>query len=335
MPRTPSTAVIALVTLAAACGGEGSAAPPERESEPIGGVPVDSVYGASYAENLRVVPVEVEVRGLPDGWAGVRIAAVSDLALGAWEGSGETTRAVLTAIEREDPDLVVLLGRTFWGEGAGAEERQLLAPLAERALFALAPRSEVAADTGSAAAAPAPRGEELLRSLGALVLEDNRAIVIQRGDTGYVYGLTGLTDPATIKGLGVPADSTERDHPALLLLDDPATAFFVPPGRFALALAGGVVCGDGTVPGVPNLWTLNQGPLGDYRVEGAERLYRVGANGLLLVCGSGFGFLPVRFAGPPEVALITLVGIADPEEAETFTAADEDTIVEEIEEANP
>src|SRR5688500_16661930 len=101
--------LISLCALSAACGrgeNKGRAAADStgvRDSARL-------IYGATGAENVRVVPVEIEVVGLPAGWEGMRIAALSDFHLGMWAGNTATARAAVQRAVAERPDAFVLLG---------------------------------------------------------------------------------------------------------------------------------------------------------------------------------------------------------------------------------
>ncbi|MBD0319984.1 MAG: hypothetical protein ICV87_06610, partial [Gemmatimonadetes bacterium] len=51
----------------------------------------------------------------------------------------------------------------------------------------------------------------------------------------------------------------------------------------------------------------------------SRRIYRVRGSTLFITCGLGYGFVPVRFGYPPEVALVTLRGFSS--KAKTDSAA--------------
>src|SRR5687767_15315899 len=89
--------LISLCALSAAACGEGKGG--GRASADSAQVRDSSrlIYGATGADIVRVTPVEIEVIGLPAGWEGMRVAALSDFHLGLWAGNTAAARA---AVER-------------------------------------------------------------------------------------------------------------------------------------------------------------------------------------------------------------------------------------------
>src|SRR5690606_20289443 len=135
------------------------------------------------AENLRLTEVELHVLGIPEGWEGMRIAAISDLQLDLWSGNEEVAAAAIAAAVAATPDLVVLLG-DYLGDGSDAERLQgLLAPLRDLPTFAVLGDRDVRSDTLAA------RITTALSGAGIRVLR-NEAIPVQRGgDTASIAGV--------------------------------------------------------------------------------------------------------------------------------------------------
>jgi predicted MPP superfamily phosphohydrolase len=69
----------------------------------------------------RVVRCEVSLRGLPRALDGIKLAAISDLHLGALIGPG-WLRARVAQLQALKPDMILLLGDIFEGHGASIEE---------------------------------------------------------------------------------------------------------------------------------------------------------------------------------------------------------------------
>jgi predicted MPP superfamily phosphohydrolase len=320
--RTILLPVAALVL--AGCGGEAADALPASEArstgEPWEQMPADSLYGALPAENLRVTPVVLDVFELPDGWNGMRIAAISDLHLGVWEGNEVVAAAAVQRAMAANPDLIVLLGDYIDGRHDAAALARVLAPLRGRQALAVLGDRDIRTDSIEAAVVRtfAAAGIPLLR---------NSAVEITRGDgTGLVVGL----DPdmateswatqeyllATIGGGG---------SAPLLLTHLPPLVARAPEGRFAAAVAGNTFCGQIEIPGTPRLSWLNNEAIPGAVIEGTERIYRTEGTTMFVTCGVGFGYLPVRLGAPPEVALITLrtAGAAPEQPAAPDTSAAE------------
>jgi hypothetical protein len=96
----------------------------------------------------------------------------------------------------------------------------------------------------------------------------------------------------------------------------PVAALSLPTGKYPAVLAGHTFCGQVEVPGTPRLAWLNTEVLPGTPNPAVTRIYRVRGSTLFVTCGVGFGYVPVRFGAPPEVAMITLRG------AGTTAAAD-------------
>lgn len=282
----------------------------EPESTLVGqSAATDSVYGASAVENLRVVPVEVEVPGLPEGWDGMRIAAVSDFQLGLWDDNARVAEAAVRRAVSLRPDLVVLLGDYVARESGLAELPRVLAPLRGHTVLAvLGDRdqrdpSELQGRPDSAAI----RIRQVLRESGVVVLENERGRVVRNGDTAFVAGIDPYVArrPAWRQAEIFAAIPRAGSTP-VLLSHSPGGALAAPDSAYPLVLAGNTFCGRVEVPGAARLSWVNTQQLPGARVPGADRLYRVSGNGLFITCGVGYSFVPVRLGAPPEVALITL-----------------------------
>lgn len=306
--RSPARSLFPALLLAAlaACG--------DRLEEPEAtlvdqGPSADSLYGASTAENLRVVPVEVEVPGLPEGWNGMRVAALSDFNLGLWAENARVAEAAVRRAVSLKPDLVVLLGDYVARPSGLAELPRVLAPLRGITTMAvMGDRDE--RDPSESQGEPdstAIRIRQALQQSGVIVLSNERGRMVRNGDTAYVAGIDPYVPrrpewrQAEIFGAIPRAGSTP-----LLLSHSPAGVLAAPDSAYPLVLAGNTFCGRVEVPGTPRLSWVNTTQLPGSRIPGTDRLYRVDGNGLFITCGTGYGFVPVRLGAPPEVALITL-----------------------------
>jgi predicted MPP superfamily phosphohydrolase len=311
-------AVLSLaLTFAAACGGGPRAASATADADSAGlADSARTIYGATGADNVRVVPVEIEVAGLPAGWEGMRIAALSDFHLGMWKDNAATARAAVERAVAERPDAIVLLGDYVARGGDYAALERVLAPLQGRRVFAVLGNEDVAEDR-DAPDSTAVRTRQALQRAGVVLLENRRAPLIRNGDTAYVGGIDPYTarrpewQRAEIFGAvpGAPATT-------ILLSHMPVAALSLPTGKYPAVLAGHTFCGQVEVPGTPRLAWLNTEVLPGTPNPAVTRIYRVRGSTLFVTCGVGFGYVPVRFGAPPEVAMITLRG------AGTTAAAD-------------
>lgn len=325
---------LALALATAACGGdaesvataEPAAVAQSATPEPWERIPPDSLYGATPLETLAATAVVLDVAELPEGWEGMRIAAISDLQLGLWEGSEEVAAAAVRAAVEANPDLIVLLG-DYIAEGldTGALQR-VLAPLGGKNALAVLGDRDVRSDSVEAAITRA------LEASGVRVLRNGSVPITRNGSTAAV---AGVHPDLVTEGWGtqeyVLATLGGGAVTPLLLLHHAPLLARAPEGKFAAALAGNTVCGPIEVPGTPRLaWLANEALPGG-AVPGAERLFVVEETVMFVTCGVGYAFLPMRFGGRPEVAIVTLrspAGAAEAGEAAADTGAVADSVLD-------
>ncbi len=322
-PRSLLFCTLALLAAAACRDGDGSMArlPARPAAE-------ESPYGATAAENLRVVPVEAEIPGLPAGLDGMRVAVLGDFQLGLWADNERVAAAAVRRAVELRPDLVVLLGDYVYRGDQVAALGRVLAPLRGRLVMAVLgdhdKRDE--AESQGEPDSTAIRVVAALKQAGVVVLQNERGRIVRGGDTAFVAGV----DPyvarrpewrqAEIFG-GIPRSGSTP----LLLSHMPAGVLAAPDSAYPLVLSAHTFCGRVEVPGTPRLSWVNTEVLPAGRIPGADRLYRVNGNGLFITCGLGHSFVPVRVGSPPEVALLTLrrpaAAEAAPVNADTAAAA--------------
>ncbi|MDP9349523.1 MAG: metallophosphoesterase [Gemmatimonadota bacterium] len=335
MRRSMRSRTLPLLLAAVALAGCG-----DREDRPAR-IPTTEVsdaalYGAPAEENLRVVPVEVEVENLPDGWDGMRIAAISDFNLGLWEGNARVAAAAVRTALAQRPDVVVLLGDYIArGEHLSTLER-ILAPLRGRLTLAvLGDRDK--REEGELQGAPDSAAMRLVQTLqrsGVVVLNNERGRLVRGGDTAYIAGL----DPYVARKpewrqAEIFASIPRTSRTPVLLSHMPAAVYAAPDSTYPLVLSGHTFCGRVEVPGTPRLSWVNTEliPSPSLRIPGTDRLYRVDGNGLFITCGVGYGFVPVRLGAPPEVALITLRRVGPATPADTTRRPSVDSLLQQYE----
>lgn len=322
--RRASRALTLCVVLAA-CGRGGDAAePPARDSAALAEDP-RYIYGATAVQNVRLVPVEIDVRGLPGGWSGMRIAAISDLQLGLWPDNEQVAAAAVRKALEGRPDLIVLLGDYVARGGDYAALDRVLAPLRGRQVLAVLGDQDEQDDPEGADSVRAATIQALERN-GVRVLRNARAPFVRGGDTAYVGGLEPYLArrpawrQAEVYG-GMPGDSLTP----LLLAHMPVTAVTLPSGRYQALIAGHTFCGQVEVPGTPRLAWFNTEVLPGTPDPAQTRIYRVRGATLFITCGVGYSFVPVRFGAAPEVALITLRGYGTTAQRDSARADAADT----------
>jgi uncharacterized protein len=296
---------------------EASAPAAEAVRQPWEAIPQDSLYGATAEENLRVRSVELELRGVPRGWNGMRIAVLSDLLLGLWPDNARLAEAAVQQALRTEPDLVVLLGDQLGIDTRTEALDRVLAPLRGVPTLAVLGSRDLASEARTQAVVGR------LAAHGVTVLR-NQVVAFARGtDTAYVAGIEPAFAAFTpAQQAQLLQDLPEGAPTPLLISADPTVLPRLPEGRFPMVVAGQTFCGHIDVPGAPRLVTLAEETLAAERVRGGNRLYRSRGSTMFVTCGLGYSFVPARFAAAPEVALVTLIRIPDPrpEAADTLPA---------------
>src|SRR5690606_14019566 len=79
---------------------------------------------------------------------------------------------------------------------------------------------------------------------------------------------------------------------------------------------------------------LSQEALPGGRIEGLPNLFRVMGSTVLVTCGTGYGFVPLRYGAAPEVAILTIVPLAAPGDLGEAGTALPDSLLE-LYQANP
>jgi uncharacterized protein len=306
--RTPLLLILAALCALPACrrGAEADPEPTVAAPSDPWAMPPDSLYGATAAENVRIRPVELELRGVPRGWDGMRIAVLSDLRVGAWRDSERVAEAAARVAASAEPDLVVLLGDLSAGEAADAIGRAL-SPLRGTPMLAVLGPGDTGWEGGT------ERITNTLERLGVTVLR-NQAVAFARGaDTAFVAGIEAGYAPFTAQQQAQLLDGLpEGAATPLLLTADASVLTRLPERRFAAVLAGRTLCAEVEVPGAVRLAALGEGELAAARMPRSTRLFRSAENTLFVSCSLGHTYLPARFASAPEVPILTLRRIPEP-----------------------
>jgi predicted MPP superfamily phosphohydrolase len=298
-------AAAALAILLAACGDAELAQAPAPDlatpADPLTTIPREELYGASPVDNLWSPRIELEVDSLPAAWDSARFAIISDFQLGLWAGNEQVAAAAVQRAVDAQPDVIVLLG-DYLAEGEDpAMLQRILEPLRGRTVVAVLGDRDLRSDTVAA------RVTRTLQAAGAIVLR-NSSVGLER--EGQLIHITGVS-PALV---GLPAaqqDSVFRSFAAsgptpILLSHAAEAALRVPVGRYPVILAGNTACTELAVPGTPPLANLVRNVFAEGRIGDSTRLFEARGSLVVVSCGVGFGFLPMRFAAAPEVPILAL-----------------------------
>jgi uncharacterized protein len=149
-----------------------------------------------------------------------------------------------------------------------------------------------------------------LEANGVTILRNSAVALEMRGDTAWIGGVyPGIAALGWNDQQWVMATIGEPGRTPILLTHLPAMASRAPMDRYPVVLGGGTFCGRVEVPGSPRLSWLRNEALPDAYIEGTNRLFRVQGATLVIACGVGYGFVPLRFGAAPEVPIVTLVRV--------------------------
>lgn len=266
----------------------------------LGGV---AWHGLSEATSQPVVRrLTYPLPGLPAGTAPIRVALLSDIHIGNRAMTADRLRGIVSAVNVEKPDIVLLAGDFTIGHEPG--QSTPLAPLLTLPLAAL----------------KAPMG-----------------VWAVPGNHDFWTGAAPIRRALAGAGIDMPMNRTVRAGPlALLLIADPVTGADNLPAAIAqwkllggapvvvahspdlaprlppdlpLLLAGHTHCGQIVLPRI--------GPLVELlSTDRVERYYdphyrcgvvRDGARTVVVTGGVGSGTIPLRIGAPPDWWLVTLV----------------------------
>ena len=313
---------------AVACG-DGEAAPGSGAAAPAEPA-TPQVYGAAATENVRAVPLAVEVRDLPEGWDGMKIAAVSDFKLGRWHDNAAVAEAAVRRAVSSGADLVVLLGDFVESEDQLPALERALAPLQGRPAFAVLGDNDAREEPGATPDSAEIRLVETLRRAGVTVLRNERAPFARGGDTAFIGGV----EPFTVRRpewrqaeiFNSVAGST------VLLSHVPGVLARLPFAQriFPLILAGDTGCGLVEPPGTVGLTRLRNEILPGALLPGTDRAFRVGRSTLAITCGVGYSYIPVRVGVPPEVLMVTLRRVSERRQRESAEPLVPDSLLQQF-----
>lgn len=248
--------------------------------------------------SLEIVEQTIAVRPWHAEHAGVRIAVMADLHVGAPHRGLEKLRELVSATNERKPDLVVLLGdfviqdvvggRFVPPESIAQELARLRAPLG---VVAVLGNHDWWLD-----------GERVRRALvaqGIKVLTDQNLSVMHHGRPFWLMGLDDLWTRGNHVGSTLAAITDSE--PIVALTHNP-DLFPDIPQRVTLTLAGHTHGGQVNLPlfGRPIVPSR-------YGERFAYGLIEEGGRKLFVSGGVGTSILPVRFRVKPEVVVLTLV----------------------------
>ncbi len=244
---------------------------------------------------LEVTWTRIPISGLPARLEGFRIALVADIHHGRFFGSGAVRRAV-EAVNRAAPDLVALAGDYVLGSA------DYISPCMDLLSGIRAPCCAV---LGNHDHWEGP--EETLRLLSdrvrASTLVNSSMRVGSTGESLLVCGVGDFWEDE--QRLDDCLSGKRPGEPVVLVSHNPDYAEELPPGEVALVLAGHTHGGQVVLPlvGAPMLPSF-------YGQKYRSGLVKSGGTAVYVSRGVGVGSPPVRLNCRPEMAVLTLTGLA-------------------------
>jgi predicted MPP superfamily phosphohydrolase len=242
---------------------------------------------------FEVVRHDLELPGLPDAFAGVTVAQISDLHLGAF-ARAEDHEAAVRAVQALRPEVIVITGDLVSRLDRGEPEMlvQLLSGLsAPEGVYAVLGNHDFWENAQLVTAS--------LRRAGVGVLR-NRHVTLHRG--GQTLYLTGVDDVLVRRqDLSAALDGVPASGKAILLAHEPDFADEAARDRRIMLQLSGHSHGDQVC--VPGYGGLHFPPWGRKYPSG---LYRIGELTLCTNRGLGMVMMPLRFCCRPEITLFTL-----------------------------
>jgi predicted MPP superfamily phosphohydrolase len=240
---------------------------------------------ANERHHITLTHTSLAVSGLPDAFAGLRVALLTDLHLSPLVEPDDIAKAVALTLEQK-PDLIVLGGDyVTWGH------EQFVGPVAEL-LSPLSAPLGVIAILGNH-----DSDDEVSDALGRnrfAVLRDAHLRLQLRGDALDFVGLRYWTRQiSTIANL-IDAPGNVN----ILLAHDPRRITEAASLNFPLVLSGHTHGGQIVLPGI-GAWNRGFFPTMQGTLERDNTV-------LFVSRGIGMVYVPIRLNCPPEVAILTL-----------------------------
>ena len=248
--------------------------------------------------DLVLIHHAIEVRPWHREHAGLKVAVMSDLHVGAPHRNLEKLRDLVSATNAQMPDLVVMLG-DFVIQGVVGGRFVPPEPIARELSGLRAPLGVVAVLGNHDWWLDGERVARALRAEGIIVLVDQHLRLSHRGKPFWLVGLDDLWTRGN--HLRSTLATIHDDEPIIVLTHHP-DVFPDMPKKIALTLAGHTHGGQVNLPLIGRPIVPSQ-----FGQRFAYGLIEENGKKLFVTGGIGTSILPVRFRVKPEIVILTLV----------------------------
>jgi predicted MPP superfamily phosphohydrolase len=248
--------------------------------------------------SLRVVHRTIAIRPWHSEHAGLKVAVMADLHVGAPYRNLARLKEIVTVTNAEQPDLILILG-DFVTQGVIGG--QFVAPelIADNLAGLQAPLGVVTVLGNHDWWFDGDRVRHALESHGIQVLENQNLRLTYRGGTFWLCGLADLLTRGD--RLAPTLAKIDDSEPVLVLMHNP-DIFPEIPERVSLTLAGHTHGGQVSLPIVGRPIVPSK-----FGQRYAYGLVEENGRKLFVTGGIGTSILPVRFRVEPEIVILRLV----------------------------
>lgn len=268
---------------------------------------VNVIYGATAGiTRFQVKHVTYESERLPEGFDGYRIAQLSDIHIGSWQGRPEAVEKLVKLTNEQQADLIVFTGDLV---NQQSHELDIFRPTLSRLQAPDGVYSVLGNhDYGTYYRWKNSRQEadnlqylrEQQQAMGWRLLDNSHVILHHRGDSIALIGVENDGEPPFPQHADLPRATEGTQGMFSILLSHNPTHWrreVLPESDIDLMLAGHTHAMQ---------MTLFGRSLASLKYPEWSGMYREGSRALYVNIGIGYVGLPFRFGAWPEITVITL-----------------------------
>lgn len=268
---------------------------------------VNVIYGATAGiTRFQVKHVTYESERLPEGFDGYRIAQLSDIHIGSWQGRPEAVEKLVKLTNEQQADLIVFTGDLV---NQQSHELDIFRPTLSRLQASDGVYSVLGNhDYGTYYRWKNSREEadnlqylrEQQQAMGWRLLDNSHVILHHRGDSIALIGVENDGEPPFPQHADLPRATEGTQGMFSILLSHNPTHWrreVLPESDIDLMLAGHTHAMQ---------MTLFGRSLASLKYPEWSGMYREGSRALYVNIGIGYVGLPFRFGAWPEITVITL-----------------------------